>query len=129
MGRRQGRQERALPTPSEAAVLTTALQRAADRLAIPNKVLAKTIGLSEATVSRLRRGEYVLQPGHKSFELAVLVVRLYRSLDSIVAEDATATAWLRSSNSVLGGEPIQLLQSVSGLVNVIAYLDSRRAVV
>ena len=123
------RQQRAQPTPSEAAVLTTALRRAADRLAIPNSVLARSIGLSESTVSRLRRGDYVLQPGHKSFELAVLVVRLYRSLDAIVAEDATATAWLKSFNTALGGEPIRLLQSVSGLVNVIAYLDSRRAVV
>ena len=125
----EGRRKRTQPASSEAAVVTTALRRAADRLAIPNSVLAKAIGLSESTVSRLRRGAYVLQPGHKSFELAILVVRLYRSLDSIVAEDATATAWLRSSNSVLGSEPIQLLQSVSGLVNVIAYLDSRRAVV
>jgi hypothetical protein len=123
------RSQRVQPSPSEAAVLTTALRRAADRLDIPNTVLAKSIGLSESTVSRLRRGDYVLQPGHKSFELAVLVVRLYRSLDSIVAEDAAATAWLRSTNTALGGEPIRLLQSVSGLVNVIAYLDSRRAVV
>jgi hypothetical protein len=123
------RQQRAQPAPSEAAVLTTALRRAADRLAIPNSVLARSIGLSESTVSRLRRGDYVLQPRHKSFELAVLVVRLYRSLDAIVAEDATATAWLKSFNTALGGEPIRLLQSVSGLVNVIAYLDSRRAVV
>lgn len=123
------RQEKAQPGPSEAAILTSALRRAADRLAIPNTVLARSIGLSESTVSRLRRGEYILQPGHKSFELAILVVRLYRSLDAIVAEDATATAWLRSSNTALGGEPIRLLQSVSGLVNVIAYLDSRRAIV
>ena len=125
----EGSRERAQSTSSEAVVETTALRRAADRLAIPNGVLAKSIGLSESTISRLRRGAYVLHPGHKSFELAVLVVRLYRSLDSIVAEDAAAIAWLRSPNSILGTEPIQLLQSVSGLVNVIAYLDSRRAVV
>lgn len=117
------------PAHSEAVVLTTALRRAADRLAIPNTVLAKAIGVSESTVSRLRRGDYVLQPGHKSFELAVLLVRLYRSLDAIVAEDATASAWLKSPNTALGGEPIRLLQSVAGLMNVIAYLDSRRAVV
>ena len=125
----EARKARPQSTSSEAAIVTTALKRAAERLAIPNGVLAKSIGLSESTISRLRRGAYVLQPGHKSFELALLVVRLYRSLDSIVAEDATASAWLRSSNSVLGSEPIELLQSVSGLVDVIAYLDSRRAVV
>lgn len=123
------RQQQARPASSEAAVLTTALRRAADRLAIPNSVLARSIGVSESTMSRLRRGDYVLQPGHKSFELAVLIVRVYRSLDAIVAEDATATAWLKSFNTALGGEPIRMLETVAGLVNVIAYLDSRRAVV
>lgn len=122
-------QQKAQAIPSEAAVLTSALRRAADRLAIPNTVLAKSIGLSESTVSRLRRGDYILQPGHKSFELAILLVRLYRSLDAIVAEDATATAWMKSPNTALGGEPIRLVQSICGLMNVIDYLDSRRALV
>jgi len=57
-------------------------------------------------------------------------VRLYRSLDSIVAgDDAVAADWLRNRNTVLNGIPLELIQSVPGLVNVIEYLDSRRAIV
>jgi len=60
----------------------------------------------------------------------VLLVRLFRSLDAIVGGDgAVATAWLDNPNLVLGGRPVEKLQTVSGLVDVIAYLDARRALV
>jgi hypothetical protein len=78
----------------------------------------------------MRKGHYVLDPGHKSFELALLFVRLYRSLDAMVAgDDAVAAAWLTSRNTALNGVPLEMIQSVSGLINVITYLDSRRALV
>jgi hypothetical protein len=114
---------------SEAAVVTKAALRAADRLALTNKVLARVIGVSEATVSRMRAGAYRLERGQKSFELAVLLARLYRSLDAVVGgDDAVAAAWLKNVNAALDGVPLALIQSVTGLVNVIAYLDARRAV-
>ena len=122
-----------LPPPmpaGQAAVLTRATLRAASRLGLTNRLLAAVIGVSEATVSRMRSGDYTLQRGQKPFELAVLFVRLYRSLDAIVGgDDAVAAAWLRNRNNALGAEPLALIQSVPGLVNVIQYLDARRAVV
>ena len=122
--------QRPVPALSDAALVTKAVLRAADRLALTSKSLARIIGVSEATVSRLRSGGYPLAEGQKPFELAVLLIRLYRSLDAIVAgDDAVAGAWLTGHNSTLGAPPQQLIQSVSGLVNVIAYLDSRRALV
>lgn len=123
---------RSLPgaRPDKAIVLTQATLRAAGRLGLSNKVLATVIGLSEATISRMRAGEYVLQPGHKPFELAVLFVRLYRSLDTIVGgDDAVAGSWLKNRNTVLDAEPLALIQTVPGLMNVIQYLDARRAVI
>lgn len=114
----------------KAAILTKAVLRAANQLGLTNKVLATVIGLSEATISRMRAGEYRLQPGHKSFELAVLFARLYRSLDAIVGgDDAVASAWLKNRNTALDAEPLALMQTVPGLMNVIQYLDARRAVV
>ena len=72
----------------------------------------------------------MLQPGQKSFELAVLFVRLYRSLDAIVGgDDAVAGLWLKNRNTALSAEPLALIQTVPGLMNVIQYLDARRAVV
>ena len=75
-------------------------------------------------------GGYTLSPRDKPFELSVLFVRLYRSLDAVTGgDDAVARAWLRNDNTALGGTPLILVQTVQGLVNVIAYLDARRAVV
>jgi len=112
------------------AVVTKAALRAAERLALSNRLLAEVLGVSEATVSRMGAGTYQLAPASKPFELAVLFVRLYRSLDAIVGGDAAiAQAWLRNNNTVLGAAPLSLIASVSGLVNVVAYLDTRRAVV
>lgn len=121
---------RSAPIENKAAVLTKATLRAATQLGLTNKALSTIIGLSEATVSRMRSGNYALQEGQKSFELAVLFVRLYRSLDAIVGgDDAVAAKWLKNRNTALEGEPIALIQSVPGLMNVIQYLDARRAVV
>ena len=119
------------PTPaSDAALVTKAAIRAADKLRINSKVLAGIIGVSEATVSRMKNGKHALEAGGKPFELAVLLVRLYRSLDALIGgDDVAASAWPSNANTVLGAAPIELIQSVSGLMNVIQYLDARRAVV
>jgi Protein of unknown function (DUF2384) len=113
----------------QSAVITKATLRAASRLGLTNKLLATVIGVSEATVSRMQNGDYTLRQGQKPFELAVLFVRLYRSLDAIVGgDDAVAGAWFKNWNTVLNAEPLALIQTVPGLMNVIQYLDARRAV-
>jgi hypothetical protein len=115
---------------AENAVLTKATLRAAERLDVTARVLASVIGVSEATVSRMRKQEFLLERGTKPFELAVLFVRLFRSLDAIVGGDESiARAWLKNANTAFDGAPIEKIQTISGLVDVIAYLDSRRALV
>ena len=89
---------------SEGAVVTKAALRAAGLLGVSNKVLGRIIGLSEASVSRMGSGAYTLTPGEKPFELA-------------------------NPNAALGTPPLTLIQSVSGLVDAVAYLDARRALV
>ena len=117
-------------TADQAAVLTKATLRAAAKLGLTNKLLATVIGVSEATISRMGSGGYTLQRGQKPFELAVLFVRLYRSLDAIVGgDDVVAGSWLKNRNTVLDAEPLALIQTVPGLMNVIQYLDARRAVI
>ncbi|UQR65099.1 MbcA/ParS/Xre antitoxin family protein [Bradyrhizobium sp. C-145] len=113
----------------EGAVLTKATMMAAARLGLPQRVLANVLGLSESVVSRMRSGEYVLERG-KPFELAVLFLRLYRSLNAIVSgDDKTAGEWLRNDNLALKARPVDLIQKVQGLVDVIRYLDTRRAII
>ena len=114
----------------EATVVTKAALRAGGRLGLSNRTLATIIGVSEATVSRMGSGTYVLRPGDKPFELAVLFLRLFRALDAIVGGDAAAArAWLQNENTALGAAPVTLMASVSGLVSVVGYLDARRALV
>jgi hypothetical protein len=118
------------PAVSEGAVVTKAALRAAGLLGISNRALARIVGLSEASVSRMGAGTYTLTPGEKPFELAVLFVRFYRALDAVVhGDDAVARAWLTNANAALGAAPLTLIQSVPGLVHAVAYLDARRALV
>ena len=122
--------KRAAPAPSrEGIVLTKATIRAAEKLAISQKALGNIIGLSEPVVSRMKNGEFVIARG-KSFELAALFVRLFRSLDAILGGDeAAARKWMTSSNLALDGTPVDLIQKVYGLTHVVQYLDSKRAVI
>ena len=120
----------AAATAAENAVITKATLRAADLLDITARTLSLVIGVSEATVSRMRRQEFLLEHGTKPFELAVLFVRLFRSLDAIVGGDETvARAWLKNPNTAFDGTPLEKILTIAGLVDVIAYLDSRRALV
>jgi transcriptional regulator with XRE-family HTH domain len=114
--------------PKAGAVLTTAALRAADRLGLSGRQLAEIVGVSEATVSRWKRGESLLEPGSKPFELAALLVRAFRSLDAITGGDeAVARRWLAAPNTALGARPVERMAQVQGLVDVAAYLDARRA--
>jgi len=115
--------------PSDSAVVTKAALRAADILHLKDKQLARIIGVSPSTVSRMRSGTSPVDRGQKPFELAVLFLRLYRSLDAIVGgDDAVARAWLMNHNTALDSVPLELIQSISGLTNAIQYLDARRAI-
>jgi predicted transcriptional regulator len=118
------------PAPiAEGPVVTKAVLRAAERLGLTSKALAEVIGVSEATVSRMRSGGYMLARGQKAFELALLFTRLYRALDAITGgDDKVAAVWLRNRNTVLDAAPVEAIRTIPGLMHVIAYLDARRAV-
>ena len=119
------------PLSQEAIVLTEATIRAADKLGVPQEALATIIGLSESAVSRMRRGTFALERGHgKGFELAEIFVQLYVLLDAtVLGSEAAAKAWMRDENQALGSaRPIDLIQTVPGLVDVVGYLRARSSV-
>lgn len=75
-------------------VLSKTVIRAADRLALTTAELARIIGLSPASVSSLKAGDYALNSSTKSWELAVLFVDLFRYLEAITGgDDESARAW------------------------------------
>lgn len=109
-------------------VITVAVLRASETLGLSGKELGRVLGVSEPSVSRMRRGDYRLDESSKAFELAALFIRLFRSLDAITAGDSkVARAWLRNENRALGGRPIDQIQTIAGLTHDLAYLDSQRA--
>jgi transcriptional regulator with XRE-family HTH domain len=111
--------------PRADVVLTRAVLRAAERLGLSQKDLSGVLGVSPSTLSRLPRRP--LDPRSKEGELAVLFVRLYRSLDALLDGDAVkARRWLHAPNHHLGGTPAELVRTVAGLVHVIEYLDAMR---
>ncbi|MBO3759266.1 MbcA/ParS/Xre antitoxin family protein [Ciceribacter sp. L1K22] len=115
---------------TEGATVTKAVVSAADRLGLSARQLSAVIGVSEATVSRMKRLDFLLERGTKPFELALLFIRLFRSLDAVTGGDeAVAKAWLRGSNTALAAAPLDKISSITGLVDVLGYLDARRALV
>jgi uncharacterized protein (DUF2384 family) len=113
--------------PDSTAVLTKAVIRAAALLELTQRNVAETLGLSGPTASRLFTGKYRLSPTRsKEWELAVLFVRLFRSLDALWGHDATGRTWLRTYNTALGAEPLEMMRTATGLVRVVDYLDHAR---
>jgi hypothetical protein len=107
-------------------VLAKATRAASERLGLRSRQLARILGSSEASVSRLqhRRG---LDPATKEGEIALLFLRLYRSLDAMVGgDDAKARDWLTAPNQHLGGVPAERIMTVEGLVDVVQYLAAMR---
>jgi uncharacterized protein (DUF2384 family) len=109
-------------------LVAQAVRKIADFWDLTNDGLGEMLGLSASTVSRLRNGGWNFQPGTKSFELAQYVMRLFRSLDSIMgSDDEAARSWLASDNRDLGGRPIDLVRTIRGLSDVADYVDDYRA--
>lgn len=114
--------------PARGIVLAKAALNAAERLGLSARAFARITGLSEPTVSRLKRGDAALEEGSKPYELAALLVRAFRALDAITGGDeAVSRAWLAAPNTALGGVPADLITTIRGLADVTAYLDARRA--
>jgi hypothetical protein len=112
--------------PAAERVLTKATRRAASHLGLSQKELARILGVSEATVSRLGHGK-LLEPEKKEGELALLFLRVYRGLDALVGgSEEKARAWFGAANDHLGGVPRERVQTAEGLVHVAQYLDAMR---
>jgi transcriptional regulator with XRE-family HTH domain len=116
------------PLTDPGAVLAKAAGRATELLGLSGAALSRVIGMSEPTVSRVLRGQRPINPASKEGELAALLVRVYRSLDALVGNDAESRSrWMTSFNQDLGGVPRDLIESAQGLVATLAYLDGMRA--
>lgn len=115
-------------TADRSEVLTLAVTRIAELWNLSNGKLAAILGLSPATVSRLRHGQARLDPASKSFEAGQFLLRLFRSLDALLgSDDDAARRWLEADNLDLGGKPIERVDTMRGLIELCDYVDFYRA--
>jgi len=114
--------------PRAEAVVAKALVRAAQRLGLSQGDLAGVLGTSAASVSRTWNGERPVAPDTAEGRHALLFLRVFRSLDTLVGGDEEkARRWLTAPNAHLAGRPPRsLLDSTAGLVRVAEYLDAMR---
>lgn len=112
----------------DAEVLTSAVARIAEFWRLSNGKLGGILGVSPATVSRLRASRTLLDPASKAFEAAQFLVRLFRSLDAMLgSDDDAARRWLDAPNLDLEARPTDLIDSFRGLIRVCDYVDAHRA--
>lgn len=113
--------------PSAPAVLAKGVVRAALLLGLSQGEVARILGSSAASVSRTFAARRPLDPDSAEGRHALLLVRVFRSLDALVGGDGEkARLWLRAMNRHLGAVPLGLLANTQGLVRVAEYLDAMR---
>jgi hypothetical protein len=112
----------AKPEPEAAAVLAKATLRAAERLGLSRSELSRVLGRDRSSISRSG-----IAPDSKAGELALLLIRCFRSLAVIVDDNEDQMhEWLSTHNFHTGGTPREQVQTVPGLVAVCEYLDAIR---
>jgi len=70
-------------TAEPGEVLAKAITRASELLGLSGVALSRVLGVSEATASAVLKGEKTIDPQSKAGELALLLVRMCRSLDAL----------------------------------------------
>ena len=111
----------------QAIVLTKAIINLANFYSLTGKHLHDIIGISESTVTRLHQGKKLLSPDTKEGQIALLLVRVYRNLQSLMGGDHhKALLWLKSENLYFGAQPLDQMTTIPGLVAVLNYLDAMR---
>ena len=109
-------------------IVTSALCNAVQKLEFTQTELADILGVSKSTASRIMKGKHILKEGHKDYEIAVIFLRIFRSLDAITGgEDRVNVDWMRNENMALSGVPAAMVKNLTGLMNVVTYLDAQRA--
>lgn len=109
-------------------IVTSALSKAVQKLRFTQSELADVLGVSKSTASRIMNGTHVLKEGHKDYEIAVIFLRIFRSLDAVTGgDDRVNVDWMRNENTALSGVPAALVKNLTGLMNVVTYLDAQRA--
>lgn len=107
-------------------VLAKAVLNVATQLDLKQAQLAAILGVHRTAISRLK-GNPELDPSSKQGEIALLLIRISRALYALTGGDIE---WMRhfmnTPNRVTGGIPVKQIESISGLVAVLQFVDAIR---
>lgn len=112
--------------PDPARVLAKAVLNAADQLGLKQAGLGNVLGMHRTAISRLKQN-LSLEPGSKQGELALLLIRIARALFTLTGGDKD---WIKhfmcSPNQMTGGVPVQQIETIQGLIQVLQFVDAIR---
>ena len=109
------------PIIDDKTVVANAAVNAAEFLGLTRAELGEVIGRHR---SSLTKG---LDPDSKEGELALMLIRCYRSLFALMDGDqAVIRHWMRTDNHGTGGVPSEQIKTIPGLSRVMSYLDAIR---
>lgn len=107
--------------PDRSVVLTKAFLEAGKLLGLSRSTLGQVVGRDRTSLGR------GIDPETKAGELALLLVRCYRSLYVLIGgRKEDMRHWMHTANRDTGGVPAEQITSVQGLVQVLEYLDAMR---
>jgi hypothetical protein len=109
-------------TPHPSHVLAEAFLSAGKALGLTQKALISIVRRDRSSISR-----HGIDPGSAAGELALLLIRIYRSLFVLVGGDPEQMRhWMHTLNHHTGGIPAEQICAIQGLVRVVEYLDAIR---
>lgn len=111
--------------PDPSLVVLKAFNNACKELGVSRDEASLIVGVDKATLNRNKTRGF--DPQSKTGELCLQFVRAYRSLFAISGGDhGFMRHWMASYNKALAGEPLKLMFSILGLIQVNEYLDALR---
>jgi hypothetical protein len=111
-----------LSQPEKSAVLGRSLLAAAEELGVSKSDIGAIVGRNRTTIDR--NG---IDPDSKAGELALMFIRIYRSLFALMGGDRdNMRHFLHTRNRGTHGVPAKQLHCIQGMVTVCTYLDAMR---
>ena len=104
-------------------ILATALKRASSLMGISNSSLAKILKIDTNTLSRIF--ENGINPDSQRGHASTLIVRIYKSLSQLSGNDNNYIQhFLFSENRYFRNKPINVMETIDGLILINKYLDT-----
>lgn len=111
--------------PNKEAVLIKAALNAARLLGLNQSELAKLLGINDSLALKLAASEHFMDPCELEGERALMLIQIFRALDTLVGGDASARiTWMNTHNNVLDDFPRHAVQTLPGLERTLAYLNN-----